>query len=82
VLKLKDWPSSNLFQELLPRHYTEFRSSLPCKEYTDPLKGSLNLAVMLPNSCVRPDMRPRTYIVYGFAPTFGRGDSVTKLHSD
>jgi lysine-specific demethylase 3 len=82
VLKLKDWPPSNLFQELLPRHYAEFISFLPYKEYTDPLKGSLNLAVKLPNSCVTPDMGPRTYIAYGFAQEFGRGDSVTKLHCD
>jgi lysine-specific demethylase 3 len=82
VLKLKDWPPSNLFQQLLPRHYAEFISSLPFKEYTDPFKGSLNLAVKLPNSCVKPDMGPRTYIAYRFAPEFGRGDSVTKLHSD
>jgi lysine-specific demethylase 3 len=82
VLKLKDWPLSNLFQQLLPRHYAEFISSLPFKEYTDPFKGSLNLAVKLPNSCVKPDMGPRTYIAYRFAPEFGRGDSVTKLHCD
>ncbi|WJX21571.1 hypothetical protein P8452_10985 [Trifolium repens] len=82
VLKLKDWPPSNLFQELLPRHYAEFISFLPYKEYTDPLKGSLNLAVKLPNSCVTPDMGPRTYIAYGFAQEFGCGDSVTKLHCD
>ncbi|MCH79503.1 lysine-specific demethylase 3B [Trifolium medium] len=81
VLKLKDW-SPNLFQELLPRHYAEFISFLPYKEYTDPFKGSLNLAVKLPNNCVMPDMGPRTYIAYGFAQEFGRGDSVTKLHCD
>ncbi|PNY14479.1 lysine-specific demethylase 3A, partial [Trifolium pratense] len=82
VLKLKDWPPSDLFQELLPRHHAEFISSLPYKEYTDPFKGSLNLAVKLPDYCVMPDMGPRTYIAYGFAQEFGRGDSVTKLHCD
>ncbi|WJX21574.1 hypothetical protein P8452_10986 [Trifolium repens] len=82
VLKLKDWPPSDLFQELLPRHHAEFISFLPYKEYTDPFKGSLNLVVKLPDYCVMPDMGPRTYIAYGFAQEFGRGDSVTKLHCD
>ncbi|MCH80932.1 lysine-specific demethylase 3B, partial [Trifolium medium] len=50
VLKLKDWPPSNLFEESLPRHCAEFISCLPYKEYTDPFKGGLNLAVKLPDN--------------------------------
>ncbi|XP_047152289.1 lysine-specific demethylase JMJ25-like [Vigna umbellata] len=82
MLKLKDWPSTNLLEECLPRHCAEFISSLPFKEYTDPFGGCFNLAAKLPEECLKPDLGPKTYIAYGFPHELGRGDSVTKLHCD
>ena len=79
LLKLKNWPPSNSFEEGSPRHSFEFINSLPFKEYTHPRDGYLNISVKMPKDSY---IGPKTYIAYGFHQELGRGDSITKLHCD
>ncbi|KAL1221264.1 Lysine-specific demethylase JMJ29 [Cardamine amara subsp. amara] len=82
MLKLKDWPPSDKFEDFLPRHCDEFISALPFQEYSDPRIGILNIAAKFPEGHNKPDLGPKTYIAYGISDELGRGDSVTKLHCD
>lgn len=81
LLKLKDWPHDSSFENELPRHYAEFISALPFREYTDPTDGPLNLALRLPMDVRKHslDLRPKISIAYGVAQELGIGDSVTNI---
>ncbi|MCL7044271.1 hypothetical protein MKW94_002143, partial [Papaver nudicaule] len=82
MLKVKEWPSPEMFEKLFPDHNDRFIHALPFQEYTNPNSGLLNLAVKLPKEFSKPDLGPHVYISYGMAEELGRGDSVTKLCYD
>ena len=64
LLKLKDWPPSDDFSDLLPNHFHDLMDALPLPEYTR-RDGYLNLASRLPDFLVKPDLGPKMYIAYG-----------------
>lgn len=64
LLKLKDWPPSDDFSDLLPKHFQDLMDALPLPEYTR-RDGYLNLASRLPDFLVKPDLGPKMYIAYG-----------------
>jgi lysine-specific demethylase 3 len=79
LLKLKDWPTDNDFSNFLPENFEDLMSVLPIKDYT--LRtGHFNLASMMPDFFVRPDLGPKMYIAYGNALHPDTG--TTNLHLD
>lgn len=82
MLKLKDWPPNDKFEEILPRHFEEFICALPFQEYSNPRTGIVNIATKLPEKYLKPDLGPKTYIAYGNPLERRRGNSVTNLHCD
>ncbi|KAJ1901002.1 Lysine-specific demethylase 3B [Kickxella alabastrina] len=80
ILKLKDWPPTQDFQQLLPRHFMHFMASLPFREYTQ-RDGHFNLVNRLPSGVVPPDLGPKMYCAYGSRDD-GGGFGTTNLHCD
>ena len=78
-LKLKGWLSSHLFQEQFPDHYTEIIQALPLPEYMNPRSGLLNIAAMLPQEIIMPDLGPCVSISYCSGEELVHANSVTKL---
>jgi lysine-specific demethylase 3 len=64
LLKLKDWPPTEDFSDLLPSRFQDLMKMLPLPEYTH-RTGILNLASRLPDFFVKPDLGPKMYNAYG-----------------
>lgn len=81
MLKLKDWPQSEDFADILPDRYKNLMDSLPLKQYTH-RNGQFNLASSLPDHFLRPDLGPKMYIAYGNAGEKHKRIGTTNLHLD
>ncbi|VVC42709.1 JmjC domain [Cinara cedri] len=81
LLKLKDWPQSEDFAEILPDRFKNLMDCLPLKEYTH-RNGKFNLASYLPECFLRPDLGPKMYTAYGNAGTTDKLLGTTNLHLD
>lgn len=73
VLKLKDWPPSDDFAEILPRHFRDIMDALPLPHYTS-RTGKFNLASHLPKHFVKPDLGPKMYSAYGHSDQIKKGE--------
>ncbi len=79
ILKLKDWPPTEDFAELMPNRFQDLMESLPLPEYTK-RTGVFNLASRLPEFFVKPDLGPKMYVAYGSA--LHPKEGTTNLHLD
>lgn len=79
ILKLKDWPPTDDFSELMPSRFQDLMQALPLPEYSN-RTGSFNLACRLPEFFVKPDLGPKMYNAYGSATQPKTGS--TNLHLD
>mmetsp|Transcript_16213 Transcript_16213/g.41699 ORF Transcript_16213/g.41699 Transcript_16213/m.41699 type:complete len:205 (+) Transcript_16213:2-616(+) len=64
LLKLKDWPPTSDYAELLPQHFADLMQALPQPLYTR-RTGALNLVSRLPPYTLPPDLGPKMYMAYG-----------------
>ena len=79
ILKLKDWPPTEDFSEVLPGRFQDLMNGLPLPEYTH-RTGIYNMASRLPDFFVKPDLGPKMYNAYGSA-LYPR-EGTTNLHLD
>jgi lysine-specific demethylase 3 len=81
--KVRDWPESRCFAEVLPDHLLDYMSMLPLRHmYTGIDGASLNMATKFPEWSNKPDLGPKLYIATGHVESHDEGDSVTVLHED
>lgn len=79
ICKLKDWPTTDDFKNVLESRYNDLMANLPIPDYSD-RDGLLNLSSYLPDSFLKPDLGPKMYIAYSSADT--PKDGTTSLHID
>ncbi|CRK91833.1 CLUMA_CG005455, isoform A [Clunio marinus] len=79
VLKLKDWPTSDDFADVMKEHFDDLMKALPLKAYTK-RNGKFNLVRYLPDFFSLPDLGPKMYSAYSQSHPSKQGS--TNLHLD
>lgn len=79
VLKLKDWPTSDDFANVMKDHFDDIMKAVPLADYTN-RDGKFNLARYLPDHFSRPDLGPKMYSAYSQTHPSTQGS--TNLHLD
>lgn len=79
VLKLKDWPTSDDFADVMKEHFEDVMKAVPLAAYTK-RDGKFNLARYLPAHFSRPDLGPKMYSAYSQMHPSKQGS--TDLHLD
>jgi lysine-specific demethylase 3 len=79
ILKLKDWPTSEDFEKIMPSRFEEFMTNLPVRNYTH-RNGQSNLISYVPDFFLKPDLGPKLYIAYSSAQI--KNEGTTNLHVD
>lgn len=79
VLKLKDWPTSDDFANVMKEHFDDLMGAVPLSAYTT-RNGRFNLASYLPEHFSRPDLGPKMYSAYCQLHPTKQGS--TNLHLD
>lgn len=80
VLKLKDWPTSSDFADVMHEHFVDLMKAVPFSAYTT-RSGKLNLVKYLHNFFSPPDLGPKMYSAYGQELMPAKAGS-TNLHLD
>lgn len=80
VLKLKDWPTSNDFADVMKDHFIDLMKAVPFSAYTT-RNGKYNLAKYLHSHFCSPDLGPKMYSAYGQVLSPPKQGS-TNLHLD
>lgn len=80
VLKLKDWPTSSDFADVMKDHFIDLMKVVPFAAYTT-RNGKYNLAKYLHSHFCSPDLGPKMYSAYGQELSPAKAGS-TNLHLD
>ena len=83
IFKLKDWPTSDDFKQILPSRFEDLMKNSPIAKYTN-RESLLNLVSCLTDFFAKPDLGPKFYIAYSSIDDIksNEQEGTTNLHVD